>query len=244
MKRFDGYVVVVTGGTRGIGKAITEKFLDEGAEVIATYVSNEQAAEKLKANYPEKLTLKKFDVSNERQVQEFFQFVENSYPQLDVLVNNSGVREDGLCAALPESSWDKVIDINLKGTFLVSKHAIGVMKRNRRGRIINISSMSALLGLPGQSNYGATKAGQIALTKSLSKELGKRQITVNAIAPGFITTELIDDLTAEQKTEYLKTIPLKRFGEASDVASTVAFLASSEAAYITGTVIEVSGGLS
>jgi 3-oxoacyl-[acyl-carrier protein] reductase len=158
-------------------------------------------------------------------------------------VNNSGIRKDNMLAMMPVEDFDRVIDINLKGTFNMSKLAVLNFMKNRYGRIINMSSMSGKMGIPGQANYAASKAAQVALTQSLSKEVAKRKITVNCIAPGFIETELISDLPAEQVNEYKKTVPMKRFGQASEVASATLFLASSEASYITGTTLEISGGL-
>lgn len=242
MQNFNGQTAIVTGGTRGIGRGITEAFLKNGATVIATYASNDTAANAFKeemATFGDRLILKKFDVSKTNECEEFF----NSLEEIDILVNNSGIRKDNLLATLSEEDWDKVMNINLKGTYNMSKFAVLKMMRKRYGRIINISSIGGALGLPGQANYAASKAGQIAISKSLSKEVAKRNITVNNIAPGFIETELIQDLPDEQVKEYKKQVPMKRFGSTEEVAHAVMFLASREASYITGTTIEVSGGL-
>ncbi len=246
MSNFNGQTVIVTGGTRGIGRGITEAFLAEGATVVATYARNDDAAKKFKeeqVQFGEKLILRKFDVSKSEECESFFTEIENIVPSIEILINNSGIRKDGLTASMPESDWDMVLDINLKGTFNMSKFAVLHMMKNRYGRIINMSSIGGALGLSGQANYAASKAGQIAMSKTLSKEVAKRKITVNNIAPGFIETELIADLPEDQVKEYKKTVPMKRFGTVSEVASAVKFLASKEASYITGTTLEVSGGL-
>lgn len=244
MPNFTGQTVIVTGGTRGIGKGITESFLKEGAKVYATYARNDQAANLFKEQmiqYGDQLILKKFDVSKYNECENFFNELEDE--SIEILINNSGIRKDNLTASMTESEWDDVININLKGTFNMSKLAVLNMMKNRYGRIINISSIGGQLGLPGQANYAASKAGQIAISKTLSKEVAKRKITVNNIAPGFIETELISDLAPEQVSEYKKQVPMKRFGTIEEVAVAVKFLASKEASYITGTTIEITGGL-
>jgi len=246
MSNFNDQRVIVTGGTRGIGRGITESFLKDGATVVATYASNDTAANKFKdemVQFGDKLVLKKFDVSNSQACDEFFTEIENEFPSIEVLINNSGIRKDNLTASMTDDEWDQVLNINLKGTFNMSKRAVLLMMKSRYGRIINISSIGGALGLAGQANYAASKAGQIALSKTLSKEVAKRKITVNNIAPGFIETELIADLPLEQVNEYKKTVPMKRFGTVDEVASAVKFLASKEASYITGATLEISGGL-
>lgn len=243
---FENQVVVITGGTRGIGRGLTEKFLKLGATVIATYRSNDEAANAFKEELGElgtKVDLQKFDVSSSDDVQTFWHQMNEKYEQIHVLVNNSGIRKDNLTATLSEADWDSVMDTNLKGSFLMSQQAVLSMMKNRYGRIVNMSSIGGSLGLPGQANYAASKAGQVALSKTLSKEVAKRGITVNNVCPGFIETELIADLPADQVKEYKKTVPMKRFGKVEEVASAVAFLASNEASYITGASLEISGGL-
>lgn len=243
---FTEKIVVVTGGTRGIGRGVTESFLKAGARVIATYASNDEAAKLFKAelgDMGEFLELRKFDVSKEEEVTSFYQFIEDTHQRVDVLINNSGVRKDSVLALMSSDDWSKVMDINLKGTFLMSKGAVPLMMRNRFGRIVNMSSVGGSLGLAGQANYAASKAGQVALSKSLSKEVGKKGITINNICPGFIETELIADLPAEQVKEYKKQVPLRRFGKVEEVANAVLFLSSDESGYITGTTLEISGGL-
>jgi len=244
--RFVGQRVIVTGGTRGIGKGIVKEFLKEGATVIATYARNDSEAEKLKIEFQEfadKIDIRKFDVSKSSEVEAFYNYLDETYPSIEVLVNNSGIRKDNLVPLMKEEEFKSVIDINLTGTFLMSKYAVKRFLRNRFGRIINISSVGGKLGLAGQANYSASKAGQIALSKSMSKEVGKKGITVNCVCPGFIETELIADLPEEQVKAYKMQVPLKRFGKVEEVAFAVKFLASKEASYITGTTLDVSGGL-
>lgn len=243
---FSNQTVIVTGGTRGIGRAISEAFLKNGARVIAVYAGNAEAAQKLKtenAEYAENIFLKKCDVSDEAQVEALFKDIGENFSSVEVLVNNSGIRRDQVTAMMSIKEWNDVLSTNLTGTFLMSKFAVLEFMKNRYGRIINMSSIGGQLGLPGQANYAASKAGQVALSKTLSKEVAKRGITVNNVLPGFIDTELLNDLPEEQKKEYSKQVPMKRFGKPSEVASAVLFLASKEASYITGASLEISGGL-
>lgn len=244
--RFENQTVIVTGGTRGIGRGIVEAFLKEGATVIATYAGNDIAAAKFKEDlhlYNSKLLVKKCDVRDEVAIMSFFSEIESQFPKIEVLVNNSGIRKDQLTATMPLADWNDVINTNLTGTFLMSKHVVMQFLKNRYGRIVNMSSVGAALGLPGQANYAASKAGQIAISKSLSKEVAKRGITVNNVCPGFIDTELLADLPEEQRKEYMKDVPMKRFGKVEEVAAAVLFLASKEASYITGASLEITGGL-
>lgn len=243
---FEGQVVIVTGGTRGIGRGITEAFLKNGATVVATYAGNVEAANKMKQElnaFGERIQVRKCDVRNESEIINFFSEIEKVYPAIHVLVNNSGIRRDNLTATMTLEEWNDVINTNLTGTFLMSKHVVMQFLKNRYGRIVNMSSIGGSLGLPGQANYAASKAGQIAISKSLAKEVAKRGITVNNVCPGFIDTELIADLPEEQRKEYIKTVPMKRFGNVNEVASAVMFLASKEASYITGASLEIAGGL-
>jgi 3-oxoacyl-[acyl-carrier protein] reductase len=243
---FKNQTVIVTGGTRGIGRGIAEAFLKQGATVISTFAGNEQAANKMKednAQYGDHLFVKKCDVRDEQAVIEFYKFIEETFPKIEILINNSGIRKDQLTATMSLADWNDVISTNLTGTFLMSKHAVLQFMKNRYGRIVNMSSSGGSLGLPGQANYAASKAGQIAISKSLSKEVAKRGITVNNVCPGFIDTELLADLPEEQRKEYMKDVPMKRFGKVEEVASAVLFLASREASYITGASLEIAGGL-
>ncbi len=243
---FTGQTVIVTGGTRGIGRGIVESFLQAGATVVATFQANQQAAEKFQeANkeYKDQLTLKQFDITQFSEVESFFQFMQESFGKFEVLVNNSGIRRDSVLGMMREEDWTQVMDTNLTGTFHMCKLGVQSLMRQRYGRIINITSPIGKFGFPGQSNYAATKAGQVALTKSLSKEVATRKITVNCVSPGFIDTEFIADLSEDQKEKYLKQIPLKRFGNVGDVAHCVLFLACRESSYINGAVLEVTGGL-
>ena len=246
MYQFDGQHVIVTGGTRGIGAGLTEAFLKSGATVIATYSGNDEAANRFKEKhslYGEKLKLKKFDVSKTAEVENFFQQYEQEFPSLEVLVNNAGIRRDSIIPSMNEADWDAVIDTNLKGTYNMTRFAVLAMMKNRYGRIVNMSSIGGKLGLPGQANYAASKAGQIALSLSVSKEVAKRNITVNNVCPGFIETELIADLPDEQVKEYKSQVPMKRFGKVQEVAHAVLFFASKESSYITGTSLDIAGGL-
>lgn len=243
---FDNQTAIITGGTRGIGRGIAEAFLKQGATVIATYAGNQEAAMKFKEEclqYGDKLLIKKCDVRDEAAIIHFFSEIESLFLKIEILINNSGIRKDQILATMTLADWNDVIATNLTGTFLMSKHAVLQFMKNRYGRIVNISSIGGSLGLQGQANYAASKAGQIALSKSLSKEVAKRGITVNNVCPGFIDTELLADLPIEQKKEYMKDVPMKRFGKVEEVAAAVLFLASAEASYITGASLEISGGL-
>lgn len=243
---FNDQTVLVTGGTRGIGRAISTAFLQAGARVLATYTSGQDAAEAFAAELgesAERLELCRFDVSDYGAVEGFFKALRDRIESLEVLINNAGIRKDGVLAMMPEASWSKVLEVNLGGTYAMCKFGVQMMMRKRYGRIINITSPSGKLGFAGQANYAASKAGQVALARSLSKEIGKRGITVNCVSPGFIDTELLDDLSDEVKKTYADQVPLKRFGTTDEVATCVLFLASRDAGYVNGTVLEVTGGL-
>ena len=241
---FSDQTVIVTGGTSGIGKGIVKAFLEANASVIATYANNDARAIQMKEElnqFSSKLDLQKFDVSSSTEVSAFYKYVEENYSSVEVLVNNSGIRQDAMLAMMEDANWDRVLDVNLKGTYLMSKSAVIKFLNNRYGRIINISSVGADLGIAGQTNYSASKAGQMAFSKSLSKEVAKKGITVNNICPGFVDTELLSDLPPEQLKEYKKMVPMKRIGKTEDVAIATLFLASKQASYITGTSIYVTG---
>ena len=244
MKRFEGQNVIVTGGTRGIGRGISEAFLKQGANVLATYGGNKEAADKFveeNSEYKDQISLASFDVSDYEAAEKFFD--ELPFESLEILVNNAGIRKDSIVGMMPSADWQRVIDINLTGSFNMSKLAVMKMMRARYGRIINITSPCSHFGFEGQANYAASKAGQIGLTRSLSKEVAKRKITVNCVSPGFIGTDLISDLPEELVKAYKSQVPMKRFGTVEEVAECVMFLAGKEAAYVTGTVLEVTGGL-
>ena len=244
MYSFTDTTVIVTGGTRSIGRAISKLFLDAGATVIATYAGNDQAAEEFReAAASQNLHLEKFDVSDYQAAETFFSTFAEKYGSLEVLVNNSGIRRDSVLAMMSKDDFSAVLDVNLGGVFNMCKFAVKEMMLNRYGRIINMTSPSRNFGFEGQSNYAASKAGMVALSRSLSKEVAKRKITVNCVSPGFIDTDLIRDLPDNLKKEYKASIPLKRFGTPEDVANAVAFLALPASSYITGSTIEVTGGL-
>jgi 3-oxoacyl-[acyl-carrier protein] reductase len=246
MDDFSGQKVIVTGATRGIGKTIATAFLDGGAVVIGVYSSNDEAAEKFRSQCGDRasrLYLFKCDVSDHEAVHAFFVKIEQQFDAIDILVNNAGIRRDGVLAMMQQEDWQKVIDINLTGTFNMSKQAVMLMMKQKYGRIIHITSPMSRLGFAGQANYAASKAGQIGMMHSLAKEVAKRKITVNCVSPGFIDTELLDDLTPEQLSSYKKLVPVKRFGTTEEVAHAVLFLASPKSSYITGSVLDVTGGI-
>ncbi len=243
---FRDQTVVVTGGTRGIGRAISRRFLEAGAAVVATYAANDAASEAFKASLgpaAKALHLRKFDVADYAQVEAFYKDLDAEHKHFSILVNNSGIRKDAVLAMMRPEDWQKVLDVNLTGAFNMSKLAVHRFMQNRYGRIITITSPAGRFGFEGQANYSASKAGQIAMTRSLSKEVASRGITVNCVSPGFIDTEFVADLPEKLRKDYLASIPLKRFGTPDDVAYCVLFLASREAGYITGSVLSVDGGL-
>lgn len=239
-------VAIVTGGTRGIGRAIALKLADNGANIVINYRNSDKEAEELKAILEEKgvkvLTVK-CDISNFEDSKNLMDKCKEVFGKIDILVNNAGITKDTLIMRMKEQDFDNVIDVNLKGTFNCAKHASAIMLKQRFGKIINMTSVVGIAGNAGQVNYAASKAGVIGLTKSLAKELGSRGITVNAVAPGFINTDMTASLSEKVKEEASKNIPLKRLGDPEDVANLVGFLASDAANYITGQVINVDGGM-
>ena len=243
---FEGQTVIVTGGTRGIGRGISEAFLKAGAKVVATYQSNKKAAQDFyesNKKYSKYLDLRSFDVTRYDEVEQFYKDVEKTHGEFQVMVHCSGIRIDSIVGMMREEDWHKVIDTNLTGTFNMCKFAVQNLMRKKYGRIIVITSPIGRFGFAGQSNYAASKAGQVAFVQSLSKEVASRKITVNCVSPGFIDTDFISGLPEEQKKKYIEMIPLKRFGLPRDVAHPVLFLASAEASYVTGANLEVTGGL-
>lgn len=246
MENFSGRTALVSGATRGIGRAIAGQFLAAGANVIGLYAGNTEAAASFaseNAQYSAQLRLRQCDISREAEVKTLFAMIEETYPALDILVNNAGIRRDAMLALMRTEQWQQVIDINLTGTYFMAKQAVLLMMQNKYGRIINITSPVAHLGFPGQANYAASKAGQVALTRTLAQEVAKKKITVNCVSPGFIATDFINDLDKDQLATYKKMVPMRRFGTPEEVADAVLFLAGHRAAYITGTVLEINGGL-
>jgi len=245
MKRFLNKSVIVTGGARGIGKRIAEKFAEEGANIIITDINESvlEEAKKISEMYKTNVIGIKQNVSIESDCKNVVEQAVKTFGKLDILVNNAGITKDGLAIKMKEEDFMDVININLKGTFLMSKYALSVMSFNRYGKIINISSIVGLSGQAGQVNYSSSKAGVIGLTKSLAREYAKRNININAVAPGFIKTDMTDKLDDKTKQDIISQIPLQRFGSVDDVANCVLFLASDESSYITGQVISVNGGL-
>lgn len=245
--QFDFYdqTAVVTGGTRGIGRAVAEAFLAAGADVVCLYGGDEKAAEEMRASHANSsgLRVERLDVSDAKAVHAFWRRLEKDDVVPQILVNNAGIRKDNVLAMMPQEDWERVMDVNLGGVFLMAKYAVQTMSGKRYGRIVNMTSPSGQLGFEGQANYAASKAGMVALSKSLSKETARRGITVNCVSPGFIDTDFIRDLPEEQAKRYKQMVPMRRFGKAQEVADAVLFLASKESAYITGATLEVTGGI-
>ena len=242
---FKGQVGIVTGGARGIGKAIAEGLAKSGVDLVIAGRNLDAANETAAAltAFGVKAMGVKLDVSNSEEVEKTFEEIRKEFQRIDILINNAGITKDGLLLRMSEAAWDSVIDINLKGVFLCSREAIKDMAKQRYGRIVNITSVAAFMGNPGQANYSASKAGIVGFTKTIAREYAIRGITVNAVAPGFIETAMTDVLSDRVKEEMKKLIPLGRFGTVEDVANAVIFLASPDSGYITGQVIHVNGGM-
>lgn len=241
-----GKVAIVTGASRGIGREVALTLAGYGATVIVNYCGSKDKAEavveEIKAAGGEAKAYQG-DVSDFEVAKDMMTSIKKEFGAIDILVNNAGITKDNLVLKMTEEEFDKVIEVNLKGAFNCMKHVSRIMLKQKSGHIINMSSVSGVIGNAGQMNYCASKAGIIGMTKSLAREIGSRGITVNAIAPGYIQTEMTDVLPEEVKESILSTIPLKRMGQTKDIAETVAFLASDKAAYITGQTISVDGGM-
>ncbi len=243
--RFENQVAVVTGAGRGIGHAIAVRLAKEGARiaVVSRSETAQRTADEINASRAEAAKAYAVDVADHAAVQQTSAKILEDFGQIDILVNNAGVTRDGLSMRMSMDDWDTVMNTNLKGAFSFTQAVMRSMIKRRSGRIINISSIAGLMGNAGQANYAASKAGLIGLTKTLARELASRGITVNAVAPGFIMTDMTDVLSDQIKEAILPRIPLGKFGEGEDIAAAVAFLASGEAKYITGQVLTVDGGM-
>ena len=246
MLEFAGKKAIITGATRGIGRAVAEALLEQGATVRGLYGGDEKAADEFRramVGFDPRLRLSRLDVSNYQAAAKFFAAFEEEFDTLDILVNNAGIRRDAVLALMKEEDWRRVIDVNLSGGFVMSRLALPLMLKQKYGRVIFITSPMGRMGFPGQANYAASKAGQVAMARSLCQEVAKRKITVNCVSPGFIDTGLIGDLSEAQVKEYKKMVPAGRFGSPQEVAQAVLFLAGDGAAYINGAVLEITGGL-
>ncbi|RNC28613.1 MAG: 3-oxoacyl-[acyl-carrier-protein] reductase FabG [Candidatus Dichloromethanomonas elyunquensis] len=241
-----GKTAVVTGASRGIGRAIALKLAGEGASIVLNYANRKDEADQLMQEI-EKLGVKALvvqaDVSVFSQVQDLIAKAREEFGSLDILVNNAGITRDGLLMRMSEEDYDRVMEVNLKGVFNCTRHVVPLMVKQKSGRIINITSVVGLVGNAGQTNYAASKAGIVGFTKSLAKEIGSRSITVNAVAPGFIETDMTSELPEKTREAAKENIALKRFGRPENVADAVYFLASDMGEYITGQVISVDGGM-
>ncbi len=246
MSLLAGKVALITGASKGIGRKIAEKFVEEGASVAFTYLSSVEKGQALE-NELQRAGVKvkgyRSDASNFEEAEKLISDIVSEFGQLDIVVNNAGITKDGLLMRMTEQQWDDVLDVNLKSVFNVTKAASKVMMRARSGAFINMSSVVGIQGNAGQANYAASKAGIIGFSKSVAKELGSRNIRTNVVAPGFIRTEMTDVLDPKVVASWEADIPLKRAGEAEDVANACVFLASDKAAYITGQVLSVCGGM-
>jgi 3-oxoacyl-[acyl-carrier protein] reductase len=242
----EGKIAVITGSSRGIGRAIAKELALRGAAVVVNYLSSSAAADEVVADIKSaggQAHAHQADVSDFQAAQELIKFTIDTFEGLDILVNNAGITRDKLIMMMSEEDWDIVQDTNLKSTFNCSKAAVRHMMRKRYGRIINITSIAGQMGNPGQTNYSASKAGQIGFTKALAREVGSRNITVNAIAAGYVETDIWAGVPEETKQAILSMVPLGRKGESQEIADAVAFLASDQAAYITGQVLGIDGGM-
>jgi 3-oxoacyl-[acyl-carrier protein] reductase len=242
---FNGKVALVTGATRGLGRAIADKLAAGGASLIITATSNaiENVAAELKEKYNVQVESFYGDISQEETVKALFKLIEEKFEKLDICVNNAGITKDGLSMRMSAEDFDRVLTVNLRSTFLVSKEASMMMMKARYGKIVNMSSIVGLQGNVGQANYAASKAGIIGLTKSMAVELAKRNVTVNAVAPGFIDTDMTRAVADKARDEFMSRIPMCRAGVPEEIADAVAFFASDASRYITGQVLVVDGGM-
>lgn len=244
MGALEGKKALITGGTRGIGRGIVKRYIAEGAEVAFTYRSSQAQADSLIAEIGSgTIRAYKSDASDYTDSENLIKQVLADFGTVDILINNAGITKDNLMLRMGEDDWDKVVDVNLKSVFNLTKHLLKPMLKNRSGSIINMSSVVGVFGNAGQANYAASKAGIIGFTKSIAKEVGSRSIRCNAIAPGFIATEMTEELDDKVKEAYIANIPLKRFGTVDDVADACVFLGSDMSTYISGQVLSVCGAL-
>ncbi len=233
--------VLITGATGGIGGSLVKKFLSLDSEILGTGTNSEKL-DKLKSEYS-KIKVKKFDISSHSQIEKFIEEVSEELGGLDILINNAGINRDNLSLRMKEDEWQKVIDVNLTSTFLLSKYAIKKMLKSGSGRVVNITSIVGHTGNIGQSNYAASKAGVVGMSKSLSIEYAKKNITVNCVSPGFIVTDMTNKIPEKIRSILISKIPMGKLGSVDDVSNCVAFLSSDEASYITGETIHVNGGM-
>ena len=241
MINFKGKKILITGATGGIGNALVKKFLSLGGTVLATGTNTEKL-DSLKKEFPN-ISVLKFDISDHSKIEDFIENVSSQLVGLDVLVNNAGITMDNLSLRMKDEEWKKVIDVNLSSTFYLCKHAIKKMLKNKYGRIVNITSIVGHTGNLGQANYSASKAGMVAMSKSLAIEYAKKNITINCVSPGFIQSKMTDKIVESIKAVLTSRIPMSKLGTGEDVSNTVAFLSSDAASYITGETIHVNGGM-
>lgn len=246
MKLLEGKVALITGASRGIGEAIAKKYAEQGAHIAFTFLSSEQRARSLENDLrsnSSKVQAYRSNAASFSEAEKLVQYVIAEFGRIDIVVNNAGITRDNLLLRITEDQWDEVIDTNLKSVYNITKQVIKPMMKQRSGSIINMSSVVGVSGNPGQSNYAASKAGIIGFSKSIAQEMGSRNIRCNAIAPGFIETEMTDTLSDEVKKEFMKSIPMGRYGTAEEVANLCLFLGSDLSTYINGQVIHICGGL-
>ena len=245
MKKLEGKVALITGGARGIGKKIAQRFISEGASIAVCDVNPDEAQSTAAELSSDGCDVRAYmmNVADEANVAEAVKKVMDDFGRIDILVNNAGITRDNLMLRMKQEDWNAVLSVNLTGTFNVSKSVVRFMVKARSGRIVNIASVVGVMGNAGQVNYSASKAGVIGLTKTMAKEFASRSITVNAIAPGYIQTEMTEHINEQAKEAFLKAIPLNRPGTPEDVSGTALFLASDDASYITGQVVCVDGGM-